>query len=101
MVVLFTLDANSRIPNYKLSVDLEWFSNISSQCSRLENEMKYFADENAINNKSTINIKQFYEYSYRAAMLSFVLMLGFILYLYLLQKCFLKNIALSTKQAIF
>ena len=57
MVVLFTLDVNSRIPNYKLSVHLEWFYNISSQCSRLENKKKHFADENAINNESTINFK--------------------------------------------
>ena len=57
MVILFTLDENWRIPNYKLSVHLEWFSSISSQCFRLENEKKHFADENAMNNESTINFK--------------------------------------------
>ena len=55
MVILFTLDENSRIADYKLSVHLEWVSNISSQCSRLLNEKKHFVSENAISNQSTIN----------------------------------------------
>ena len=38
-------------------VHLEWFSSISSQCFRLENEKKHVADENAMNNESTINFK--------------------------------------------
>ena len=70
MVVLFTVDANSRIPNYKLSVHLEWFSNISSQCSRLETEKKHFPDENA---SQQLTFKQLCKYSYRTVIVYFVL----------------------------